>query len=439
MNGPNPLTTAEFLISIGMNDDAKKVLDIMKPYAVTLEQIDAVGKLYAEIREFRDTLELALKAFDIAENEDQRLTLCTNIVRAYLNLNEPYRAREYIDIILKHDPSDHPTRMDQAMVHFLLNEKPTGEQILRKILTEPRTQDIDHRVKFNLGTYNLSNGNFKEGLRGVLLDGRKLNIWHKFTLPIENMWEGGDIEKGRTILLCAEGGIGDEIISVRFMKHFMKMEVRCIWYTNREDLASIFRRNGFDVITNLNQYKSDWLWCYSMPTPSYLDLTPDDLWNGPYIKPLRNKEILPGKLKIGLKCSGNPKYDQDLHRSIPAKETIDCLPKDAIIYSFHIDEDINDPRIVSLKDKIKTWDDTFDYIDQMDIIVSSCTSLIHAAGVMEKKSVVLVPILNYYTWAEPKRTTKWYSPNMTILRQQEYDNWNAPLIELKAYFNNEHQ
>ena len=434
MNGPNPLTTAEFLMSIGMNDDAKKVLDIMKPYAVTLEQIDAVGKLYAKIREFHDTLELALKAFDIAENEDQRLTLYTNIVRAYLNLNEPYKAREYINIILKHDPTDHPTRMDQAMVHFLLNEKPTGEQILRKILTEPRTQDIDHRVKFNLGTYNLSNGNFKEGLRGVLLDGRKLDIWHKFTLPVKNMWEGGDIGRGKTILLCAEGGIGDEIISIRFMKHFVKMGVRCIWYTSREDLASIFRRNGFDVITNLNQYKSDWLWCYSMSVPCYLDLSTEDLWNGPYIKPLRNKEILPGKLKIGLKCSGNPKYDQDLHRSIPAKETIDCLPKDAIIYSFHIDEDIDDPRIVSLKDKIKTWDDTFDYLDQMDIVVSSCTSLIHAAGVMEKKSVVLVPILNYYTWAEPTINTHWYADNLTIFRQKEYDNWNAPLNELRNYF-----
>jgi hypothetical protein len=110
------------------------------------------------------------------------------------------------------------------------------------------------------------------------------------------------------------------------------------------------------------------------------------------------------------------------------------LPKDAIIYSFHIDEDIDDPRIVSLKDKIKTWDDTFDYLDQMDIVVSSCTSLIHAAGVMEKKSVVLVPILNYYTWAEPTINTHWYADNLTIFRQKEYDNWNAPLNELRNYF-----
>jgi hypothetical protein len=67
----------------------------------------------------------------------------------------------------------------------------------------------------------------------------------------------------------------------------------------------------------------------------------------------------------------------------------------------------------------------------MDLIISSCTSLIHAAGVMDKKSIVLVPILNYYTWAKPEMHTKWYSDSLTILRQTEYDNWNSPLTELK--------
>ena len=70
----------------------------------------------------------------------------------------------------------------------------------------------------------------------------------------------------------------------------------------------------------------------------------------------------------------------------------------------------------------------------MDIIVSSCTSLIHAAGAIGKQSVVIIPILTYYTWAKPDRHTKWYNDNLTILRQTEYDNWNSPLRELKEYF-----
>lgn len=432
MNG-DPLTTVQFLMSIQQNDDAKVVLDIMKKYCITLPQIDAVGKLYSEIREFEDCLELANKALKLTKTQDDRLIIKTNIVRALINLNRPLEALEHINDIAKKIPNDHPNRMDKAMCLFLLNRKDEGEKILDDILQEPRTKDIDRRIKFNLGTYNLRKGNFKEGLKGFLLDGRELDIWKSYKLPKDKNWTGG-AEPGKTILVCAEGGIGDEIISVRFLKHLKDLGMNPIWFTTRKDLANIFNRNNFQTIQSLKDYKQDWLWCYGMPAPCYIDVSEDDLWYGPYLKPLRKKEKLPGKLKIGLKCSGNAKYDQDLHRTIPFKETIDCLPKDATIYSFHIDEDIDDPRAISLKDKIKTWDDTLDYLDQMDILVSSCTSLPHAAGAIGKKTIVIVPVLTYYTWAYPTPHTKWYSENTTILRQTEYDNWNDPLRELKEFF-----
>lgn len=433
----NPLSTAEFLISINQKDKAKKVLDIMKPFCKELIAIDAIGKLYADLREFDDCLELALKAYSMQLTNDQRFDIRTNIIRAYLNLNEPKKAMTYVKANLAIRPNDHPTRMDKAMVHFLLNKKQEGEAILRKILTEDITEDIDNRVNFNLGTYEMANGVFKSGLRRVLLDGRKLNIWHTYKLPKEKAWEGTP-QPGKTILMCAEGGMGDEMISVRFQKHFKDVGMNPVWYTDRKDLAKIFERNGFATITSLNQYNPNWLWCYSMPAPSFLELEPEQLWYGPYLEPLRKSPKLEGKLKIGLKCMGNPKYDQDLHRTIPAKETIDCLPKDATIYSFHIEDPIDDPRVISLKDKIKTWDDTLDYLDQMDYVVSSCTSLPHAAAAMGKKTIVMVPILTYYTWALPGSKSPWYSDDTTVLKQQEYDNWNAPLKQLKEYFNDIH-
>jgi hypothetical protein len=355
-----------------------------------------------------------------------------NIIRAYLNLNKPIEALTYIGINEKEQPNDHPNQMDKAMCFFLLDNKDEGEKILRKILSEPHTEDINFRVNFNLGTYDLRNGKFKEGLRHVLLDGRKLNIWHEFKFPKSQLWEGTP-QPGKTIVLCAEGGIGDEIISVRFMKHFKDVGMNPIWYTDRKDIVTIFERNGFKTVSNINAIPHDWLWTYSMPSPTYLDLEEDDLWYGTYLTALNKAPLLPnnGKKRIGIKCMGNPKYDQDLHRTIPFEQLIDSIPEDYEIYSFHIDEDYDHPRVIQLKDKIKTWDDTLDYINQMDIIVSSCTSLIHAAGAIGKESIVIIPILTYYTWAKLGHHTKWYGDNLTVLRQREYDNWNAPLKELK--------
>lgn len=426
----NPLATAEFLISIKQNDKAKIALDLIKPYATSIPQMDAMGKLYSDIREFNDTLELAQRMYDTIGDPQGKYDSRVNIIRAYLNLNEPYKALEQVLINEQTDPNDHPNQMDKAMCYFLLNRKKEGEAILRNILTQPRTEDVDFRVNFNLGTYDLANGNFKEGLRHVLLDGRKLNIWFEFKYPQEQFWDG-DIQPGKTVVLCAEGGIGDEIISVRFMRHLKAAGMNPIWQTNRKDIINLFNRNGFKTIQELKNIPPNWLWTYSMATPTYLNVSEDELWNGPYLKPLNQSPILPGKKKIGIKTMGNPKYDQDLHRTIPWNETIDCIPEDYEIYSFHIDEDFNHPRVTNLKDKIKSWEDTLDYIEQMDVIVSSCSSLIHAAGSIGKKSYVLVPILNYYVWARPDYHTKWYDESLTILRQQEYDNWNAPLNELK--------
>ena len=179
----SPLTTAEFFIELKQNEKAKIILDLLKPYATTIENIDQIGKLYADIREFNDTLELAHKIYSLCNDEQTRYTARVNIIRAHLNLNQPKEALEYILINEKQKPNDHSNQMDKAMVYFLLNQKPIGEKILRNILTQPRTKDVDKRVTFNLGTYELSAGNFRPGLRKVMLAGRELNIWESYNLP----------------------------------------------------------------------------------------------------------------------------------------------------------------------------------------------------------------------------------------------------------------
>jgi tetratricopeptide (TPR) repeat protein len=429
----DPLSTAKFLIDIDQKEKAKIVLDLMQPYAQLIEHFDELGQLYVKCKSFDRSLEIALKLYnDFSLTPDQKYTTRINIIRGYLQLNKPEEALKFIQINLKDAPDDPNLRMEEAFTYFLLDRKDLGEKVLRDILTKPHDQEIDRKVKFNLGTYDLRNGLFKKGLREVLLGGRAFNSWHEFPFPKTNLWQGEPAE-GKTILVCAEGGIGDEIISVRFMKHLKEKGLNPIWFSNSKAVINIFERCGFPCMSNVKLLPDDWLWTYSMPVPSYLELEQNELWYGPYLSPIKKAPKLEGEKKIGIKSMGNPQYDQDLHRTVPFEEMIACIPEDYTIYSFHMDEDLIHPRVINLKDKIKNWDDTFDYIDQMDIVVSSCTSLIHAAGSMGKLSVVLTPLLNYYTWAIPGNKTKWYSDNLTIFRQKHYANWDLPLAELKEY------
>jgi hypothetical protein len=106
------------------------------------------------------------------------------------------------------------------------------------------------------------------------------------------------------------------------------------------------------------------------------------------------------------------------------------LPKDADIY--YIDKTKGHPGTIELADRIESWEDTLDFIDQMDCIVSSCTSLVHAAGAIGKTTFVAVPIAEYYIWTTSRKDTSspWYGSNFQVMKQTELRDWNEPLSKI---------
>jgi ADP-heptose:LPS heptosyltransferase len=138
------------------------------------------------------------------------------------------------------------------------------------------------------------------------------------------------------------------------------------------------------------------------------------------------------KFKIGIKCNGNPYFSQDQYRCIPIDELLAAIPKNNNVEIYYFDKEKTHPDTVNLKDKLETWEHTLDYIDQMDVIVSSCTSLVHAAGAMDKRTIVIVPLAEYYIWTSSRtnNTTPWYSDNVTVLKQSRVRSWQEPLAKM---------
>jgi len=127
-----------------------------------------------------------------------------------------------------------------------------------------RHRDI---VNFNLGTYNLEQGKFLEGLGGFLLNVKKLEIWFSPKELPYKFWQGG-IYPGRTLILFMEGGgIGDEFITVRWMDNLKALGFNPIYYTTRKELFDIFNRCGYKTVMDLNNVPKDSMWTYAMQTP----------------------------------------------------------------------------------------------------------------------------------------------------------------------------
>ena len=91
-----------------------------------------------------------------------------------------------------------------------------------------------------------------------------------------------------------------------------------------------------------------------------------------------------------------------------------------------------DSRIHDLSDKLETWDDTLACIENLDYVITSCTSIAHAAAAMGKKTIILVPISAYYTWSHSGEQSPWYGDNVILLRQQRPRTWDEPIEKLKS-------
>ena len=91
----------------------------------------------------------------------------------------------------------------------------------------------------------------------------------------------------------------------------------------------------------------------------------------------------------------------------------------------------------NLRGRIESWDDTLDYIDQMDLVISCDTSLAHAAGAMGKNTIVMTSVnpSYFYITNRQDKSTPWYGTNFNIVKQKTVRDWNEPLQEMKELIN----
>lgn len=405
------------------------LLDDMYSLAKHLSEFEAVGEAALEVKYAELYLKCAEACYSMARTSEQLFCARENLYKAYNINNYPEKALFYIDLNLQAKPGDVDTLTQKAFNLSLCGKRREAEDIIEGLIASNVSTDTP--LEYALSGKYLREGRTSEGIDLFVNTFKKENELFK-SLGLK-FWDGG-IYPGKTIVINGEGGIGDEIINIRFLDDLRNLGMRPIlyssWHRYRPDLTSLFERHGYEVTTNHFFFKKDWLWSHMMSIPGYLGLREQDLWKGPYLGPLKDpKNRLPetSKFRIGIKANGNPHFEQDVYRRIPVEQLISYLPKDAEIYYIDVAKDY--PGTISLRDKIKSWEDTLDYIDQMDVIVSSCTSLVHAAGAMGKRTIVMVPIAEYYVWTSTRtdNTTPWYGSNLTVLKQEEVRDWSSCL------------
>lgn len=422
---------ATFLVQRDELETAKTLLKTFAKYAETLQQFDELGMLFDKAKAYHEAIEMLQKCEDFAINQEHRKAIYANYAKLYNNINDPVSSIKYADIILEMMPGDSSALLEKSFSYYLLGNSETSYQIQKSVLNTNLDPKIHEKIMYNMATFQMQRGQFKAGLKNLITIGRKIGIYPliKSRFP---RWTG-DLSTKATIAVYAESGIGDEIINIRFMNYLKRRGLNAVWIDLRKDLCDMFRRNGFDAYENDNLLPAgDYVMCEAMSLPIFLELDQKDLWDGPYLKPdpayvEKWKIILPEKF-MTVRWSGNPYYDQDLHRSIDRNEMIPALQKYGMpLVSLQVDTQGIDDRVID--PKIESWEDTLAIQWLAFHNITSCTSTGHSASAMGVPCVVLPPIATYYTWLDlkPGNVSHWYGNTTRIFSQRKHKDWSESI------------
>ena len=321
------------------------------------------------------------------------------------------------------------------------------------------TEDIWMRHCFNRGWFLLQDGLYQEGCQ-LLEYGRFLNVYGspplKTDAPIFNP-KTHSIQ-GKSIIVSLEGGYGDEIIHARFASSFKKNGASHVYIASSPELISVFSRiEGVDGVILRNQahtVKHDyWVPGFSAGWIAGHDFI--DFPSSPYLTPRPEsievwKNLITadeGKIKVGIRWAGNPKFEHQQFRKFP-ENFITNLSKYPELQLYSLQKDHNiiklPENVTDLQYFLLSWEDTMAAIANLDIVITSCTSVAHLSAAMGKETWVIVPILPYHTWTHgsPESNTSPYYDTVNLFRQNVAKKWNPTFqhlyTELEKRFNLAH-
>ena len=420
-------------------EDAKTILSLVSKHCHILKFLDEVAYLQSEIKDYTGCVESLKKCLAMAQQPQEMYAVRANLAKMLNHLNDPVGSLVYSNAnLMVSNGQDHNTLMEIAFSHYLNGDYAQSEKVMREIDAAEGVPDvIKNRVKYNLGTYDLEKGLFKQGLQGFIDVGHKIEIWKTSINGQMPMWDGM-AQPGVNLYIHGEGGIGDELINFRFVENIKRLGMNPIWITNHMGLVPVFERHGVKVQTTINNTDNG-VQCMAMYLPILLDLDKDQLWTGPYLKPSQHhldkwKELLPGGKKLAVKWTGNPAYEQDLHRSLPYWFVKD-LDWGCNKINLQLEDGLQTPDMVSVKDNIESVEDTLAILSLVDMTLTSCTSVVHMAGALGVDCVVCPPIASYYVWlGRNDDRSDWYGDNLKVYRQTKHRDWSDVFQKVKNGF-----
>lgn len=439
-----PVDPVFALFNAGELKAAKELaLVCLKTQPNNVELINTLAGCHFHLQEYPDALKCIELLVHKAKLSDPGLL--TNYAKVLYYLRRAPEAVEIMRKIFDRSP-DTEIGLDYSLYLNAIGKFEKSHEIMMSLdLSNSEHQNI---VDFNLGWYLIRHGQFLEGFRHLEM-GNKLRVWGSeatLNLPKEKRLQNKEQVKDKVILMACEGGQGDEIIFARFVQTLKQLGAKKVIISCSPHLASIFSRLvGVDEsISQKDVHTVSYdFYVPAMSSVPLLEIT--DAKTGiqfPYLSASKAEvdnarkhveDIIGSDAhlwpRIALRWQGNQEFEHDQFRSVPFQKLLK-FGEFGHLFSVQrdsgLDEIKHDDPVITLHEELKTWENTLGYLANMDYVITSCTSIAHAAAAMGRTVCLLAPLVPYFTWAQDGIDSDWY-PTIKVFKQTKYNSWDEPI------------
>jgi len=299
------------------------------------------------------------------------------------------------------------------------------------------------QAHWNLSLAYLLNGNYKEGWKGYKwrrnADLKILTDYHSTGKP---RWDGSSFESKR-LLVHYEQGLGDNIQFVRYLP-MVKNRGGTVIFETLKPLINLLR--GFPGVDEIVEYVPNRkepleydVYTSLLDMPFIFGTTVETIPSQvPYIyadpskaRYWRDKLSGPG-MKVGIVWAGSPEHGNDCYRSCSLKNFAPLGEIDRVrLYGLQkgqaarqVDEFAEIISVTNISENFNDFTDTAAAIDNLDLVISVDTSVLHLSGAMGKSTWALIPYAPEWRWMLNRQDSPWY-PNMRLFRQPNWNDWDS--------------
>jgi FkbM family methyltransferase len=379
-----------------------------------------------------------------------RLAVATNPLDLGIRMNLATYLHEICDLdgaeaicsfVLKHDERCLAAWQIMGSIHAMRG------RLSDSIACNQRCYDID--PSSGSACWGLTEAHLRAGdwAAGLPLYERRDEILPRVTLiPNAPRWDGS---KTGHLAVWPDQGFGDSLIFARFLPWARE---RCDKLTVMVAPEMLPLMGGFmDLATvktgvSLDDHYDHQIRISSLPL--VYGLTPDNIPPDPgLVTAAEFTGHLDGDFKIGIAWQGNPKFPADRLRSIPFAEFLPfgSDPRNTL-YSLQVGPAAKDIALHEAQSLVRDmsgvlagdWARTAAIVKQLDLVVSSCTAVVHLAGSLGVRCFVMLPAAADWRWLSGRDDTPWY-PHTRLFRQTTPGDWSGVVKRVQVAIDQFHE